>query len=61
MAFGLIALVLARQVLMVLELLAPSRHTQAGLMQRLTYAALGGAGTEEDPVPGYRAGGYEPL
>jgi hypothetical protein len=61
MAFGLIALVLARQVLMVLELLAPSRDTQAGLMQRLTYAALGGARAEEEPVSGYRAGGYEPL
>jgi len=61
MAFGLIALVLARQVLMVLELLAPSRHVQAGLMQRLTYAVLGGAGTEEEPVSGYRAGRYEPL
>jgi hypothetical protein len=61
MAFGLIALVLARQVLMVLELLAPSRHVQAGLMQRLTYAVLGGAGAEEEPVSGYRAGGYEPL
>ncbi len=61
MAFGLIALVLARQGLMVLELLAPSRHAQAGLMQRLTYAALGGAGAEEEPVSGYRAGGYEPL
>jgi hypothetical protein len=61
MALGLIALVLSRQVLMVLELLAPSRHAQAGLMQRLTYAALGGAGAEEEPVSGYRAGGYEPL
>jgi len=61
MALGLIALVLARQGLMVLELLAPSRHAQAGLMQRLTYAALGGAGAEEEPVSGYRAGGYEPL
>jgi hypothetical protein len=61
MAFGLIALVLARQVLMVLELLAPSRHAQAGLMQRLTHAVLGDAGAEEEPVSGYRAGGYEPL
>jgi diguanylate cyclase len=43
MAFGLIALVLVRQGLMVLELLAPSRDAGAGLMQRLTHAALGGA------------------
>ena len=31
------------QGLMVLELLAPSRDADAGLMQRLTHAALGGA------------------
>ncbi len=56
MAFGLIALVLARQGLMVLELLAPSRDANAGLMQRLTHAALGGAGSREGP-----RSGYEPL
>jgi hypothetical protein len=61
MAFGLIALVLTRQGLMVLELLAPSRDAQAGLMQRLTHAALGGNGSEEIPPLGHRAGGYEPL
>jgi hypothetical protein len=61
MAFALIALVLARQGLMVLELLAPSRDAQAGLMQRLTHAALGGEDPEEIPAPGHRAGGYEPL
>jgi hypothetical protein len=61
MAFGLIALVIARQGLMVLELLAPSRDVQAGLMQRLTHAALGGAGAEEGPGSGYQAGNYEPL
>jgi hypothetical protein len=61
MAFGLIALVLGRQGLMVLELLAPSRDAQAGLMQRLTRAALGGNGSEEIPACGHRAGGYEPL
>jgi len=56
MAFGLIALVLTRQGLMVLELLAPSRHANAGLMQRLTHAALGGAGG------GQASGsGYDPL
>jgi diguanylate cyclase len=56
MAFGLIALVLARQGLMVLELLAPSRDADAGLMQRLTHAALGGAAGGEGP-----GSGYEPL
>jgi hypothetical protein len=56
MAFGLIALVLARQGLMVLELLAPSREANAGLMQRLTHAALGGAGDGQGP-----GSGYEPL
>jgi hypothetical protein len=61
MAFGLIALVLARQGLMVLELLAPSRDVQAGLMQRLAHAALGGPGVGEGPGSGYQAGGHEPL
>jgi hypothetical protein len=56
MAFGLIALVLARQGLMVLELLAPSRDANAGLMQRLTHAALGGAGDGQGP-----GSGYEPV
>jgi len=53
MAFALIALVLARQGLMVLELLAPSRDANAGLMQRLTHAALGGAGDGQRPGSGY--------
>jgi len=57
MAFGLIALVLVRQGLMVLELLAPSRDTQDGLMQRLTHAVLGEAGGGGEG-PG---SGYEPL
>ncbi|HZL48064.1 MAG TPA: hypothetical protein VFC30_03510 [Solirubrobacteraceae bacterium] len=56
MAFGLIALVLVRQGLMVLELLGPGRDADAGLMQRLTHAALGGAGGGEGP-----GSGYEPL
>ena len=56
MVFGLIALVLARQGLMVHELLAPSRDANAGLMQRLTHAALGGAGGGDGP-----GSGYEPL
>jgi hypothetical protein len=50
-----------RQGLMVLELLAHSRDTQAGLMQRLTNAALGGAGAGDGPGSGHQAGGYEPL
>ncbi|MGA2322119.1 MAG: hypothetical protein ABSG95_15525 [Solirubrobacteraceae bacterium] len=61
MAFGLIALVLARQGLMVLELLTPSRYVQAGMMQRLTRAALGGADAGAGPGSGYQAGGHEPL
>ncbi len=56
MAFALIALVLVRQGLMVLELLAPSRDTNDSLMQRLTHAALGGAVGGEGP-----GSGYEPL
>ncbi|HYM45541.1 MAG TPA: hypothetical protein VES65_05195 [Solirubrobacteraceae bacterium] len=58
MAFGLIALVLARQGLMVLELLAPSRDTQAGLVQRLTHLALGDADAREGP--GSRLQGGQP-
>lgn len=60
MAFGLIVLVLARQGLVVLELLAPGRDTRAGPMRRLVDAALGGSGADERPGSGYRAGGYEP-
>jgi hypothetical protein len=56
MAFALIALVLVRQGLMLLELLGPGRDADAGLMQRLTHAALGGAGGGEGP-----GSGYEPL
>jgi len=60
MAFGLIALVLARQGLMVLELLAPSRDVQVGPMQRLAHAALSSAGIEEEPGPGRQAGSRGP-
>jgi hypothetical protein len=56
MACALIALVLTRQGLMVFELLAPSRDANAGLIQRLTQAALGGATGGERP-----GSGYEPL
>ncbi|MGP0101442.1 MAG: hypothetical protein ACLPUT_07470 [Solirubrobacteraceae bacterium] len=52
MAFALIALVLVRQTLMVLELLAPGRHARADLLHRLTDAAVGGAGVGEGPGSG---------
>ena len=52
MAFGLVALVLVRQGLILFELLAHSRDAQAGLMERLTHAALGSAGESQ-------ASGYE--
>jgi hypothetical protein len=52
MAVGLIALVLARQALMVLELLAPSRDAQLGLVQRLAQAAVGDTDAVEAPHPG---------
>lgn len=55
MAFGLIALVLVRQGLTTLELLAPGRDTDADLMQRLTHAALGGAAAGEGPGSGYES------
>jgi hypothetical protein len=47
MAFGLVVLVLLRQGLILLELLADRRDTQAGLMERFTQAALGGAGERQ--------------
>ncbi len=56
MALGLIVLVLTRQGLMVLELLTPSRHANAGLMQRLTHAALGASAGGK--IPG---SGHDPL
>ena len=52
MAFGLVVLVLVRQGLILFELFAHSRDTRAGLMERLTHAALGGAGESQ-------ASGYE--
>ena len=55
MAFALIALVLVRQALMVMELLGPGRDADAGLMQRLTHAALGGASGGEGPGSGYES------
>jgi diguanylate cyclase len=59
MALGLVTLVLVRQGLILFELLAHSRDRQAGLMQRLTQATLGGA-VEEGPASPYQATGYEP-
>jgi hypothetical protein len=56
MAFGLIALVLARQGLMVLELLTPGRDGRGGLVQRLANAAVGGAGAAERRGSAHRAG-----
>lgn len=61
MALALIVLVLARQALMVRELLAGGRDAQTDLVQRLTRAALGGAGVEEGPGSAYQAGGHEPV
>lgn len=55
MAFGLIALVLVRQGLAVFELLGPGHDADAGLMQRLTHAALGGASGGEGPGSGYES------
>jgi hypothetical protein len=46
MAFALIALVLVRQGLMVLELLAAGRGRQAGLLNTLAGVSVGGAGVE---------------
>jgi hypothetical protein len=59
MAFGLIALVLVRQAMLVLELLAPSHDMHAGLMHRLSHVALGGADAER-LGSGSQAGNYEP-
>ncbi len=56
MAFILIALVLARQALMVIELLKPGRDGRAGVMQRLANVAVGGAGAEERSGSPYRVG-----
>jgi hypothetical protein len=59
MAFGLVVLVLARQGLILFELLGPNRDPQAGLMQRLTQTALGGAADDGPGIPPYQASGYE--
>ena len=60
MVLGLVVVVLARQAFVLFELLTPhGRDGQAGLMQTLKQAALGGAATEGPPSP-YQASGYEP-
>jgi diguanylate cyclase len=61
MAFALIALVLTRQGLLVLELLAPGGPSkQAGFTQRVTHAALGMTAEESLGVH-YPAGSHEPV
>ncbi len=51
-AVGLIALVLARQGLLMVELIRPGLGGRAGLGQRLTDTALGGTAVEAGPRPG---------
>jgi hypothetical protein len=58
MAFTLVALVLVRQGLIMLELFGPGHNTQGGPRQRVTQAALRGA---PDQAPGHRAGSYDPV
>jgi hypothetical protein len=57
MAFALVALVLVRQGLILLEIVGPGGVTHVGPRQRLMKAALRGAADEESAV---RAGGYDP-
>ncbi len=59
MVLGLIIVVLARQALVLFELLAHGRDTPGGLMQTLKHAALGGA-IAKSPPSTYQASGYEP-
>jgi hypothetical protein len=55
MAFVIVVLVLVRQTLAVFELLAPRGAGPAGLMDRITDAALGGAPHVDTPVAGQAA------
>ena len=55
MAFALVVLVLVRQGLTVLELMAPRRSGSTGLMDRLADAALGGAPYTDTSVAGQAA------
>jgi diguanylate cyclase len=61
MAFALIALVLVRQALMLIELMGPGGKTRGGLMARLTHTALGGAGSEDVTAPNYTVSSFESL
>ncbi|HST56242.1 MAG TPA: hypothetical protein VLJ42_10185 [Solirubrobacteraceae bacterium] len=65
MAFGLIALVLVRQALLVLELLAPHPGSDARLMDRLALAALGGSAANSSdtlrPAPHAGSGPAQPV
>ncbi len=56
MAFALIACVLARQGLMVVELLTPRADAPADLLQRLTHAAVGGTGAAQKSTSGFGPG-----
>ena len=47
MVFALVVLVLTRQALALLELLAPGPGSESGILQKLTDAALGGAGPNQ--------------
>jgi len=55
MAFALIGLVLARQGLLLREVLLPGVQTEASLGTRLKRTALGGVVIEEGPGPSHRA------
>jgi hypothetical protein len=55
MALGLIGLVLARQALLVRELLAPEPGTRADLRARLKRAGIDGALAADGPAPHYRS------
>jgi hypothetical protein len=55
MAFGLIAVVLTRQGLAVLELLSPPAGTRGNLLARLADSAQGGSRAPELLDPGYRS------
>jgi hypothetical protein len=55
MAFALVALVLARQALIVFELFGPGNPSQDDPRARITHAAL-----REDVAAPVRLGGYEP-
>ncbi len=61
MACGLVGLVLARQGLLLMELLGPGPETGAGLGTRLKHTALGGAAADERFAPFHHAPSHERL